>query len=71
MNMSITKRNFLGYLSILTLVGGGLGALVLHYLEPGHYFRRLSVDTGVLLYIRCIFIFICLMPAGVMHRRRW
>ena len=22
MNMSITKRNFLGYLSILTLVGG-------------------------------------------------
>ena len=38
MNMSITKRNFLGYLSILTLVGGGLGALVLHYLEPGHYF---------------------------------
>lgn len=34
MNMSITKRNFLGYLSILTLVGGGLGALVLHYLEP-------------------------------------
>ena len=29
MNMSITKRNFLGYLSILTLVGGGLGALAL------------------------------------------
>ena len=38
MNMSITKRNFLSYLTILTLVGGGLGALVLHYLEPGHYF---------------------------------
>ena len=38
MNMSITKRNFLSYLTILTLVGGGLGALVLHYLEPGYYF---------------------------------
>ena len=57
MNMSITKRNFLGYLSILTLVGGGLGALVLHYLEPGHYFGGYPL--------------ICLMPAGVMHRRRW
>ena len=53
MNMSITKRNFLGYLSILTLVGGGLGALVLHY-GTRTLFRRLSVDTGVLLYIRCI-----------------
>ena len=64
MNMSITKRNFLGYLSILTLVGGGLGALVLHYLEPGHYFGGYPL-------IPVYFIFICLMPAGVMHRRRW
>lgn len=43
MNMSITKRNFLGYLSILTLVGGGLGALVLHYLEPGHYLSLIHI----------------------------
>ena len=44
MNMSITKRNFLGYLSILTLVGGGLGALVLHYLEPGHYLSLIHIS---------------------------
>lgn len=36
--MTITKRNFLGYLSILTFVGGVLGALILHYIKPGYYF---------------------------------
>ncbi len=38
MNISITKRNFLGLLVLFTLVGGGAGALMLNYLFPGHYF---------------------------------
>ena len=36
--MSITKRNFLGFLTLFTLLTGGAGALILHLLEPGHYF---------------------------------
>lgn len=70
MNMSITKRNFLGYLSILTLVGGGLGALVLHYLEPGHYFGGYPL-IPVYFYIFGVFYIYMIVPAGVMHRRRW
>lgn len=38
MSISITKRKFLGYLTLITLVASGAGALILHYLEPGHYF---------------------------------
>lgn len=38
MNMSITKRNFLVFLTLFTLVTSGVGALILHFLEPGHYF---------------------------------
>ncbi|MEG1562840.1 MAG: hypothetical protein RR365_03810 [Bacteroides sp.] len=36
--MSITKRNFLAILTLFTVVLGGVGALMLHYLTPGHYF---------------------------------
>lgn len=66
MNMSITKRNFLGYLSILTLVGGGLGALVLHYLEPGHYFGGYPL-IPVYFYIFGVFYIYMFDAAGVMH----
>lgn len=38
MNMSITKRNFLVFLTLFTLVTSGMGALILHYCVPGHYF---------------------------------
>lgn len=38
MSISITKRNFLCYLTIFTVLTGGLGALILHHLLPGHYF---------------------------------
>lgn len=38
MSMSITKRNFLIYLTLFTLITGGLGALVLHYWLPEDYF---------------------------------
>lgn len=38
MNMSVTKRNFLGLLTLFTVVAGCVGALILHYVTPGHYF---------------------------------
>lgn len=38
MSMSITKRNFLVFLTLFTFIAGGAGALILHLLEPGHYF---------------------------------
>lgn len=38
MSMSITKRDFLVYLTTITLLAGVAGALILHYLDPGHYF---------------------------------
>ncbi len=37
-SMSITKRNFLLYLTVFTLVVGGLGLLALRYWLPGDYF---------------------------------
>lgn len=42
MSISITKRNFLGLLVLFTLVSWGAGALMLHYLFPGHYFAGYS-----------------------------
>ncbi len=38
MGISITKRNFLIYLTAFTLVVGALGALILHYWLPEDYF---------------------------------
>lgn len=38
MSMSVTKRNFLGFLTLFTVFAGCVGALVLHYVVPGHYF---------------------------------
>lgn len=38
MNISITKRNFLIFLTLFTIVAGGAGALILHFFDPGHYF---------------------------------
>lgn len=37
--MSITKRNFLVYLTLFTLFMGGVGAAILHFFEPGYYFN--------------------------------
>ena len=62
MNMSITKRNFLGYLSILTLVGGGLGALVLHYLEPGHYFFLVAKVLKMIVSVFLLIIYCVAVP---------
>ena len=71
MNMSITKRNFLGYLSILTLVGEDWEPWSCIIWTPVHYFGGYPL-IPVYFYIFGIFLyFICLMPAGVMHRRRW
>ena len=38
MSISLTKRNFLIQLTILTLVVGWCGAGILHYVLPEHYF---------------------------------
>lgn len=38
MSISRTKRNFIGLLTLFTLLSGGLVVFVLHELLPGHYF---------------------------------
>jgi hypothetical protein len=38
MSISLTKRNFLIQLTILTIVVGWCGAGILHYVLPEHYF---------------------------------
>lgn len=38
MSISLTKRNFLYQLTILSLIMGWGGAAILHYSLPGHYF---------------------------------
>ena len=38
MSISLTKRNFLYQITLLTLIAGWAGAGILHYLLPGHYF---------------------------------
>ena len=38
MNISKTKRNFIGLLSLFTIISGISGAVVLHKALPGHYF---------------------------------
>ena len=38
MNISKTKRNFIGFLSLYTIISGVLGAVILHEALPGHYF---------------------------------
>lgn len=38
MMISKTKRNFIGFLTLFTLLSGGGGAFVLHEALPGHYF---------------------------------
>lgn len=38
MSISLTKRNFLFQITLLTLIAGLTGAGILHYALPGHYF---------------------------------
>lgn len=38
MNISKTKRNFIGLLTWFTIISGILGAVILHFALPGHYF---------------------------------
>lgn len=38
LSMSLTKRKFLVYLTLITVLLGTAGALVLHFFDPGHYF---------------------------------
>lgn len=38
MSISITKRKYLVYLTLITVLAGAAGAWVLHYLIPGYYF---------------------------------
>lgn len=37
-NISKTKRNFIGLLTLFTVLSGLAGALILHEALPGHYF---------------------------------
>lgn len=37
-NISATKRNFLGLLALFTVICGGVGAVILNYALPGYYF---------------------------------
>lgn len=39
MSISKTKRNFLGLLTLFTILSGSVGAVILHYLLPGSYFK--------------------------------
>ena len=68
MSISLTKRNFLYQITLLTLIAGWVGAGILHYLLPGHYFggysfRYISSCSGFLKYL-------CLMLAVSMPRKR-
>lgn len=38
MSISLTKRNFLYQITLLTLIAGWTGAGILHYALPGYYF---------------------------------
>lgn len=38
MNISKTKRNFIGLHTLFALLSAGLGAVILHVALPGHYF---------------------------------
>ncbi len=38
-NISKTKRNFIGLNGLFTVLTGGLGAIILHIFLPGHYFE--------------------------------
>lgn len=38
MSISITKRNFLYQITLLSIIAGWTGAGIFHYILPGHYF---------------------------------
>ena len=38
MNISKTKRNFIGLNTLFAILSAGVGAVILHVALPGHYF---------------------------------
>ena len=38
MNISKTKRNFIWWHTLFAVISGALGAVILHFALPGHYF---------------------------------
>ena len=37
-NISKTKRNFIWWHTLFAVISGALGAVILHFALPGHYF---------------------------------
>jgi hypothetical protein len=40
MNISKTKRNFIGLNTLFAILSAGVGAVILHVALPGHYFAK-------------------------------
>lgn len=52
-NISKTKRNFIALNTLFAILSGAAGAVILHSLA-GALFRRISVYTGIFLYLRFV-----------------
>lgn len=53
-NISKTKRNFIALNTLFAILSGAAGAVILHIALPGALFRRISVYTGIFLYLRFV-----------------
>lgn len=69
MSISLTKRNFLYQITLLTLIAGWVGAGILHYLLPGHYFGGYPF-IPVYFFLFGLLKYLCLMLAVSMPRKR-
>ena len=68
MNISKTKRNFIGLNTLFAILSAGVGAVILHVALPGHYFGGYPF-IPTYFYLFGLFS-ICSMRVGSMLRKR-
>ena len=67
MNISKTKRNFIWWHTLFAVISGALGAVILHFALPGHYFGGYHFICNSKCRSRCSDFTRC--PTGTLFRR--
>ena len=70
MNISKTKRNFIGLNTLFAILSAGVGAVILHVALPGHYFGGYPfIPVHISICLVCS-VSICSIRVGSMLRKR-
>ena len=67
-NISKTKRNFIWWHTLFAVISGALGAVILHFALPGHYFGGYPFIPIYFTSSGCLAFMLSTLAVGMLHR---